>query len=77
MWDQETGNVHGVYYPHTEVRPAGYMSSGGQDNPVINIAPQWGKKKKNPASHLILEDGGVEEEGSEPRLKTIRNFWGT
>lgn len=38
--------MHGVYYPHTEVRPAGYMSWGGQDNPVINIAPQWGKKKK-------------------------------
>lgn len=32
------------------------------------------EKKKNPASHLILEDGGVEEEGSEQHLKTIRNF---
>lgn len=66
--------MHGVYYPHTAVRPAAYMSRSVQDNPVINITPQWQKKKKKgkniSSSHLILDDGGVEEEGSKEHLKT-------
>lgn len=65
--------MHGVYYPHTAVRPAAYMSRSVQDNPVINVTPQWQKKKKGKnisSSHLILDDGGVEEEGSKEHLKT-------